>query len=93
MKESSMVDEILGKLKGDPKAAISEARRAQGELEQLVCDAFKKFENATGMQIRYVNVQRVQTKEEKSKGSGCSIASYNDGAIKLVTFDVNVPKA
>lgn len=92
MGEASMVDAIVDKVKVTTKSAIADARAAQGELEAMICDAFKKFEEATGMQVRYVNIMRASTAKEKKSGDGCSIASYHDGAIKSVTFDVQIKK-
>lgn len=88
--ETDMVDGILNKVKGTTKAAIADARKAQGELEAVITSAFKKFEEATGMQIRYVSVMRKKAASEKGR-DGC-IASYHEGAISTVTLDVQIKK-
>ena len=89
--EAGMVDSILDKVKGSTKSAIADARKAQGELEAVVTSAFKKFEEATGIQIRYVSVMRKKAATEKG-GGGDGIASYHEGAISAVTFDVQIKK-
>lgn len=67
MKHSEMIDDLLSSAKkelGEGEGfSVNTIKKAKVELESSILDVFKAFEEKTGVEISYINVNRDYPKD------------------------------